>query len=70
MSIDSSTDRPDREDFRRELQAELTADLDADQREYQCTHCPTLCINPADSQLYRARVCLDCHVAYLAGEPR
>jgi len=57
-------------EFRTEIEARLTADLDADQRAYKCRNCWTPCINPAESILFRARVCLGCHARYLSGETR
>lgn len=64
---DSGT-RQTAEEFRAEIEAELSTSLDADHRAYRCPNCKAGCINPADSLLYRARVCLDCYVSYLVGE--
>ncbi|WP_435097392.1 hypothetical protein [Halarchaeum sp. P4] len=62
--------RPSADEFRAEIEARLTADLDADQRSYKCRNCWTPCLNPAESILFRARVCLDCHARYLSGDTR
>lgn len=59
---------PSTAEFRAELARQITTDLDADQRSYQCRNCRELCINPAGTILFRARVCLDCHARYLSGE--
>ena len=61
-----ATDQPLEAVVRERIRDSLTTDLNADLVEYQCSNCQERCINPRDSVLEEAGVCLECHVHYAA----